>query len=158
MKANKDEIVKSEKVNELQIENLIIKLQKEFEFIKDDVEGILLYGSCAIEKADFRSDIDICIIKPRKGGILQRVLRKVGAKYDIKIFEDLPLYIQIDIIEHYRIIHGDDPMLSYYFYGFRRKWEDMRHRIMENRFHSVSEMEMTRRKWLETRRQIHVKA
>lgn len=139
-------------------EKLIIKLQKEFEFIKDDVEGILLYGSSARDKADFRSDIDICIIKPRKRGILQRVLRKVGATYDIKIFEDLPLYIKIDIIEHYRIILGDEPMLSYYLYGFRKKWEDMRHRIMRNRFSTVSEMEKIRRKWLETRGQIPIKA
>lgn len=144
--------------NILPVEKLILKLQKEFEFIKDDVEGILLYGSYAIEKADFRSDIDICIIKPIKSGILQRVLKKVGATYDIKIFEDLPLYIKIDIIEHYRIIHGDEPKLSYYLYGFRKKWEDMRQRIMDNRFHSASEMEMTRRKWLGTRRQIPVKA
>lgn len=142
----------------MQNEKLIIKLQKELEFIKDDVEGILLYGSCASDTGDLRSDIDICIIKPRKSEILQRILRKVGARYDIKIFEDLPLYVKINVIENYGIIYGDESSLSYYLYGFRKKWEDMRRRIMDNKFHSVSEMEMTRRKWLETRRQIPVKA
>ncbi len=147
----------NENENKLQVEKLILKLQKEFEFIKDNVEGILLYGSCANEKADIRSDIDICIIKPRKSGILQQILKKVGAKYDIKIFENLPLYVKIDIIENYKIIFGDEPSLSYYLYGFRKNWEDMRHRIMINRFHSLSEMEMTKRKWIETRKQIPVK-
>jgi predicted nucleotidyltransferase len=56
----------------LKIEKLIIKLQKELEFIKDDVEGILLYGSCASDTGDLRSDIDICIVKPRKNCILSR--------------------------------------------------------------------------------------
>jgi len=149
---------KDEKENKLHIEKLIIKLQKDLEIIKDDVEGILLYGSCANEKADFRSDIDICIVKPGKSGILQRILKKFGAKYDIKIFEDLPLYVKINVIENYRIIYGDEASISYYLYGFRKNWEDMRHRIMSNRFRTVSEMEMTRRKWLETRRQISVKA
>jgi predicted nucleotidyltransferase len=94
---------------------------------------------------------------PGKSGILQRIFKKVGARYDIKIFEDLPLYVKINVIENYRIIYGDVSSISYYLYGFRKKWEDMRRRIIDNRFHSVSEMEMTRRKWLETRRQIPVK-
>ena len=46
----------------MQTEELIIKLKGEFEFIKGDVEGILLYGSCAMNTANERSDIDICLI------------------------------------------------------------------------------------------------
>jgi hypothetical protein len=76
--------------------------------------------------------IEDIIVKPRKSGILQRIFRKVGSRYDIKIFEDLPLYVKINVIENCR--------------------------IMDNSFHSVSQMEMTRRKWLETRGQIPVKA
>ena len=139
------------------IEKLIIRLRKEFEFIKDDVEGILLYGSYACNTADERSDIDICIIKPGTHGILQRIFQKVGDKYDIKIFEDLPLYIKMNIIENYRVIYGDEPSISFYLYGFRKNWEDMRYRIMSNKFRTVSEMENKRRKWLETRRQIPIK-
>ncbi len=143
--------------NKLPVEKLISKLNKEFEFINDEVEGILLYGSCAMNTADERSDIDICIIKPGTHGILQRILQKVGDKYDIKIFEDLPLYIKMNIIENYRVIYGDEPSISFYLYGFRKNWEDMRYRIMSNKFRTVSEMENKRRKWLETRRQIPIK-
>ena len=88
----------------MQTEELIIKLKREFEFIKDDVEGILLYGSCVMNTANERSDIDICLIKPRTTGILNRIFQKVGGRYDIKIFEDLPLYVQMNVIENYRVI------------------------------------------------------
>ncbi|MCE8428836.1 MAG: nucleotidyltransferase domain-containing protein [Candidatus Methanoperedens sp.] len=138
-------------------ENLTIFLKKEFEFIKDDVQGILLYGSHARQDADERSDIDICLIKPGNNGILRRIFQKVGSKYDIKIFEDLPLYIKMEIIENYRIIYGDEPSISYYFYHFRKNWEDMRYRVNSNRFKTVNDMIITRRKWLEARGQIPFK-
>jgi predicted nucleotidyltransferase len=139
-------------------EELILKLKKDLEFIKDDAQGILLYGSCAMNTANERSDIDICIIKPQTTGILHRIFQKVGGRYDIKIFEDLPLYVKIDVIENYRIIYGDEPSISYYLYHFRKNWEDMRHRITSNRFKTVTDMTTTRRKWLETRRQVSYKS
>ncbi len=142
----------------MQTEELIIKLIKDFEFIKDDVEGILLYGSCAMNTANERSDIDICLIKPRTTGILNRIFQKVGGRYDIKIFEDLPLYVQIEVIKNYRVIYGDEPSISYYFYHFRKNWEDMSYRITSNRFKTVTEMTTTRRKWLETRGQVSYKS
>jgi len=135
----------------------IASLRKEFEFISGEVEGILLYGSYARSTADERSDIDICIIKPKTRKVLTRILTKVGGRYDVKIFEDLPLYVKMGVIEKYMIIFGNEPQISYYLYGFRKKWEDMRHRIMNNRFCTVSEMEKTRRKWLDSKRQIPLK-
>ena len=145
-------IRKDDTLKNLSAEMLISSLQKEFEFIKDEVMGILLYGSFAKETADSRSDIDICLVKPADHGILIKIFKKTGGKYDIKIFEDLPLYVKIDIIENYKIIYGDEPRISYYLYGFRKNWNDMRHRIMSNKFRSLSEMELTRRKWHERRR------
>ena len=139
-------------------EELILKLKKEFEFIKDDAQGILLYGSCATDTANERSDIDICLIKPQTAGILNRIFQKVGGRYDIKIFEDLPLYVKMDVIENYRVIYGNEPSISYYLYHFRKNWEDMRYRITSNRFKTVTDMTTTRRKWLETRRQVSYKS
>jgi len=46
-------------------------------------------------------------------------------QFNVKIFEDLPLYIKMDIIKHHRIILGDDIELSYYFYWFRKDRFDM---------------------------------
>jgi predicted nucleotidyltransferase len=143
--------------NKLPLENLTIFLKKEFEFIKDDVQGILLYGSQARQYADERSDIDICLIKPRNNEILGQVFQKVANKYDLKIFEDLPLYIKMEIIENYTIIYGDEPLISYYFYQFRKNWEDMKYRIKNNRFSTIKEMTLARRKWLESRKQVPIK-
>lgn len=142
----------------MDVEELILRLKKEFEFIKDDAQGILLYGSCAMNTANERSDIDICLFKPRTTGILNRIFQKVGGGYDIKIFEDLPLYVQMDIIENYRVIYGDEPSISYYLYHFRKNWEDMRYRITSNRFKTVTDMTTARRKWLETREQVSYKS
>lgn len=139
------------------MQELIRILKKDLEFMKHDSEGILLYGSCVKDSASERSDIDICIIKPRIRGLLNRIFQKIGDKYDFKIFEDLPLYVKIDIIENYRVVYGDESSISYYMYHFRKKWEDEKYRIISNRFNTVSEMDRTRRKWLETRRQIPVK-
>jgi predicted nucleotidyltransferase len=143
--------------NKLPIENLVIFLKKEFEFIKDDVQGILLYGSHVRQCADERSDIDICLIKPRNNGILGQAFKKVASKYDLKIFEDLPLYIKMEIIENYIIIYGDEPSISYYFYHFRKSWEDMKYRIKSNRFSILKEMTLARRKWLGSRKQVSIK-
>jgi predicted nucleotidyltransferase len=46
-------------------------------------------------------------------------------KYDVRIFEELPLHIQIQIIENHEIIHAKDIYEMYeYFYHFRKLWED----------------------------------
>ena len=63
-----DMTIKDDALKNLSAEMLITSLQKEFEFIKDEVFGILLYGSYAKETADSRSDIDICLIKPNVRG------------------------------------------------------------------------------------------
>ncbi|MCX9087063.1 MAG: nucleotidyltransferase domain-containing protein [Candidatus Methanoperedens sp.] len=146
-----------QKSTNMDAEELIIRLKKEFEFIKDEAQGILLYGSYAMNTANERSDIDICLIKPRTTGILKSIFQKVGGRYDIKVFEDLPLYVKMDVIENYRVIYGNEPSISYYLYHFRKNWEDMLHRITGNRFKTATDMTTTRRKWLETRRQVSYK-
>ncbi len=142
----------------MKLDVLLDMLKGDFEFISSEVEGILLYGSYAKDTADKRSDIDICIVKPRRREVLTRIFAKFGSKYDVKIFEGLPLYIKIDVIGNHKVIYGSEPEISYYLYHFRKEWEDMRYRIMSNRFRTASEMADARRKWLDTRRQIPIKA
>jgi len=54
----------------------------------------------------------------------------------VKVFEELPLYVQIEVIGNHVAIYGDELDLSEYFYQFRKLWKDMEHRIRENRFES----------------------
>ncbi|MDK2915416.1 MAG: uncharacterized protein PWQ79_2331 [Thermococcaceae archaeon] len=125
--------------------SLIAQLRRDFDEFRNSCMGILLYGSWVRGKATRRSDVDICLVKP-KPGTYERVLEKLGGKYDVKVFEELPLYVQIEIIKNHRVIYGDELELSEYFYRFRKLWRDMEHRIKENRFKSVKEKALLRRR------------
>ena len=125
--------------------DIIKQLREDFKDFKTSCLAIVLYGSYARGSPTRRSDVDICLIKPKEG-VYERVLEKLGGKYDVKIFEDLPLYIQIDIIKNHKVVYGDELELSEYFYQFRKFWRDMEHRIKENQFSSVKEKVSLRRR------------
>ncbi len=133
---------------------MLSDIKSDFEFISDEVEGVLLFGSVAKGELTTRSDIDIALVRPSTRSVLFRVFERVGGKYDTKIFEDLPLHIKIDIINNHQVIIGDEVELSYYFYRFRKEWKDMEHRILSNQFKSVREMINQRRAWLKNERKI----
>lgn len=140
------------KAADIETDFFMSSLINDFEFIKKDVSGILLYGSHAKGSADKRSDIDICIVKPRSRKILEIIYAKLGDKYDVKIFEDLPAYIKLGVIENYKVIFGNEPDISYYLYRFKKLGQDMKYRIFSNQFSSVREMVMARKRWLNARR------
>ena len=125
---------------------MIEKLKEDFEEFKDRVFGILLYGSYAKDEYTKRSDIDISLVGVDRDTYME-ILGKLGNKYDIKIFEELPLYIKIDIIKNHKVIFGDELELSEYFYKFRKIWRDTEKRIRENQFKSVREKVMLRRRF-----------
>jgi len=129
-------------------------MKRDFEMFKDDALGILLFGSSARMEDVERSDIDICIVRPANDGLLTEMNRMLGGKYDIKVFENLPLYIQIEIIRDHGIIYGDEVELSAYFYRFRRLWADMVPRVEYNQFDSVGERMILRKRWLHEKKTI----
>ena len=133
---------------------MLSDIKSDFEFISDEVEGVLLFGSAAKGELTTRSDIDIALVRPSTRSVLFRVFERVGGKYDTKIFEDLPLHIKMDIINNHQVIIGDEVELSYYFYRFRKEWKDMEHRVLSNQFKSVREMINQRRAWLKNERKI----
>jgi predicted nucleotidyltransferase len=124
------------------------ELKREFECIKDEVTGVLLFGSAAKGERTSRSDIDIALVSPRDKNVLHKVFARTGATYDVKIFEELPLLVKMNIIAHHRVIIGDEVELSHYFRRFRKEWNDMHSRIKTNQFKSAAEMIAQRRAWL----------
>ncbi|WP_292459539.1 nucleotidyltransferase domain-containing protein [Methanothermococcus sp.] len=137
---------------------MIEKIKKDFKDFKDEAFGILLFGSYVKNEHTKRSDIDICLIGIDKSDIdicligidkddYLKILKKLGDKYDIKIFEELPLYIKIDIIKNHKVIWGNELEISEYFYKFRKIWRDMEKRIKENQFKSVREKSSLRRRF-----------
>ena len=131
--------------------NLFNQLKEDFKDYEHSCMGIILFGSYATGDFTKRSDIDVCIVNPKDKNVYFNILKKLGGKYDLKIFEELPLYIQINIIKNFKgnVIYGDELELSEYFYKFRKLWRDMEHRIKENTFSSVREKILLRRRFNE---------
>ena len=111
----------------------IESIKKDFSFLfgRDDILAILLYGSAAAGDETPRSDMDICIVLPSRKymkDILNEIYRKLDVftkKYDVRFFEELPLYIQINIMKSNKIIYSKDIYGLYeYFYFIRKLWED----------------------------------
>jgi len=146
------DIKKEEKMKDNEIV-IIEKLKKDFRSFEKECMGILLFGSHAEGKQTKRSDIDVCIIKPLEG-VMDNIYGKLGGKYDIKVFEKLPLYVKMEIIRHHEVIYGNKLSLSEYFYFFRKLWRGMEHRIAENEFVDFAERMRYRRKWLNEKEKI----
>lgn len=81
--------------------------------------------------ADSRSDIDICLIAGPDidpVSLLSLAWRNIRTDvYDIRIFEQMPLYLQMEVIHKgLPVISPDPPALGEYFYYFRKRWDDQR--------------------------------
>jgi predicted nucleotidyltransferase len=106
------------------------KIVKDFEFLKYDVEAIILFGSYARKEQTSRSDIDICLVCGNKKEKIEKVWDKIlesgiTEKYDVKIFELLPLKMRISVIKEGKVLYAKNEIeLSYYFRFFKKLWED----------------------------------
>jgi uncharacterized protein len=102
-------------------------------FWSDRARGVLLYGSHARGEAGPRSDIDLCIVAPEvadKATLWREFISHLrDDRYDVRIFELLPLRIKIAVIEEGLVVYSRDDLELYeYFHPFRREWEDQKHR------------------------------
>ncbi|MBD3211829.1 MAG: hypothetical protein GF311_04400 [Candidatus Lokiarchaeota archaeon] len=117
-------------------EELLIQIQQDFlTIIKNkDILGILLFGSYAKETQTNRSDIDICVVAPNEDPVrlISLILQNINVNsknYDIRIFQELPLYLKIRIIQNGIVIYSPDKYDLYeFFYFYRKLWNDQKHR------------------------------
>jgi len=118
--------------------------------LKEDLERldnfwVIVYGSYLSNHfIPQRSDIDIAIItqiqeKKENIAIRKKFIGEFAEKYDVKIFELLPLFIKMEIINNYKVLYGNPLDISEYFYHFRSIWKDMAYRIESNRFENLAE-------------------
>ncbi len=97
-----------------------------------DVFAIVVYGSHVEGKAHERSDMDACVVlKTNDGEKLSHVFREIlkisakNEKYDIRIFEQMPLFMKMEVIEKGQVIYTKDfSELNEYFYFIRKLWQD----------------------------------
>ena len=112
-------------------ENLNQQILKDLKPVSSYVRGIYLYGSQAEGRADIRSDIDICLVAgfDQDPTSLQFLVWKQvrSDTYDIRIFELLPLYIQMTILARGILLSSPDPAaLGEYLYSYWKRWDDQR--------------------------------
>ncbi len=123
--------------------NYLNKIKKDL--IKLKRCQVVIYGSFLSKYyIPYKSDIDIAIIthhqdKNKNIAIWKDILGEFDENYDIKVFELLPLYLKIEIIENYQVLFGDALEISEYFYHYRSIWKDMVFRIEANRFKTITE-------------------
>ena len=123
--------------------NDLTKLREDLIYLKEK-NDVVLFGSHVEGGMRPNSDIDIAVLsldKDRNKNLkLQKdLLGKFPLKFDIRVFELFPIYIQISIVENYLIVFGDSLDISEYFYKFRKKWDDCKYRILSNQFSSNKE-------------------
>ncbi|RLI84194.1 MAG: DNA polymerase subunit beta [Archaeoglobales archaeon] len=103
-------------------------IEKDFEFLRDKVLAVLIFGSSVGGEG---RDVDICIVAP-EGFDVREVFRNidiVGKGYDVWVFEELPLYMKMEVIDNHEIVFAKDELELYeYFYYFRKLWKDQEKR------------------------------
>ncbi len=115
----------------------ILMVQQDFEKLSHYKQflGFLLYGSWVRGEQSPRSDIDICIVAPDQDlveayEIVIEHLDRDPDPYDIRFFEELPLYMQGQVIEDGEVVFSpDEGELYEYFYPFRKEWNDQKNRL-----------------------------
>ena len=119
------------------------QIMKDLEFLQD--HDVVIYGSFVSNEMTPRSDIDIALITRQHDLSVNKqtsldVIGRANPLYDIRVFELLPLHIQINIIKHHIVLFGDEIELSEYFYFYRKLWNDVEQRIVENQFQNSKEL------------------
>ena len=107
-------------------------IRKDLDFLSD--RDVIIFGSFATKENTSLSDIDIAIItKTLDEGENLRVRieasGKAPKKYDIQVFESLPMVLKGSILENFLILFGDPLEIGMYLYHFRKLWEDYSYRV-----------------------------
>jgi len=90
------------------------------------------------------NDIDIAVVTGKNNEkenikIWNRLIGCIPEYFDLRIFELMPLNIQGHIIENYKVVYGNSTEISWYFYHYRKLWDDVKGRYFSNLHKSVKE-------------------
>lgn len=101
---------------------------------KDKVRFVVLYGSAAKGKLTKLSDIDLAVFfngdKSERFEFRKKILGRVSNEFDIQIFQDLPLYVQKDILSTGKVMYSEDYIETFeIFMKTIRGFEDFKPRL-----------------------------
>ena len=121
----------------------IPQIREDLHFLKD--HWVIVFGSWQSKYfIPGRSDIDVAILSRNQNRVENLrfwadIIGKALPKYDLRVFELLPLTIQMNIINRYQVIYGDALEISEQLYYYRKIWSYARFRIEENQITTISE-------------------
>jgi predicted nucleotidyltransferase len=113
--------------------NIALKEMRQLtEFEK--VQFIILYGSAAEERMTGESDIDLCIYfagdRARAAKFRHKVLSRLpGTRYDIQVFQNLPLYVRVEVLKGTPVFVRDTRFLYETATETIRDFSDFKHRL-----------------------------
>jgi predicted nucleotidyltransferase len=96
-------------VIELAKENIERVIERIREIGGDRITFIALYGSVTKNRDTPLSDIDLAVFyegsKEERFKFRMSVLGRIGDEFDVQIFQDLPLYIQKEVISYGKLLY-----------------------------------------------------
>ncbi len=118
---------------EQEIKKVVNKVKK-----NKDVLAVMLFGSYAGRKISPLSDVDLCVILNKKYSSKEMTRKRLkyltyaSNKFDIQIFQLLPLYIKIKILKEHKILYSKNTRKIYdiayqtikEYESFKPKYED----------------------------------
>ncbi|MEJ7615301.1 MAG: nucleotidyltransferase domain-containing protein [Candidatus Fervidibacter sacchari] len=110
-----------------QLELLLKKVQQD-----SDVLAVMLFGSVARGESSAQSDVDICLVLYPKRWQLEELARKRWEYFrfdlDIKIFQQLPLYVRRRVLkEGIVLLVKDEDQLYELAFRTAKEFEDFKH-------------------------------
>ncbi len=122
---------KSKKSLEPYVSDVITKIK---DIGGNSIKFIVLYGSAAKGRITDLSDIDIAVYysgnKMERFQFRMKILGRIGNKFDIQTYQDLPLYIQNEILKSGEVLYFSDyTEIFNTFMKTIREFEDFKPRL-----------------------------
>ncbi len=100
------------------------------------VRFVLLYGSAAENRMTKESDIDLCVYYEGRRTEAARFRHSVlsslpGTDYDVQIFQDLPLYVRVEVLKGKPVFVRNLQFLYEKATETLRDFEDFKHRLYD---------------------------
>lgn len=116
------------------IDNAVLQIQQVPGF--EHVRFIIFYGSAQRRQMTIESDIDLCMYydgdRADAGKFRHAVLSRLpGIRYDVKIFQQLPLYIRIEVLKGTPVFIRDITFLYEIANQTLREFDDFKHRLYD---------------------------
>ena len=102
----------------------------------EHVRFIIFYGSSQKRQMTIESDIDLCMYydgdRADAGKFRHAVLSRLpGIRYDVKIFQQLPLYIRVEVLKGTPVFIRDLTFLYEIATRTLREFDDFKHRLYD---------------------------